>query len=90
MQAASAIGGGEASWIGNGTVQQQRQRNIILRQLLTEILLRDGGINLLVGLRGTGEEGELSKYMTDLRARQQFLVEAAHQCQETGLYDKVG
>ncbi|KAJ4809671.1 Nuclear pore complex protein Nup93 [Rhynchospora pubera] len=88
VQAASAIGGGEASWIGNGTVEQQRQRNIMLRQLLTEILLREGGIDLLLGLRGTGEEGELSKYMTDLRARQQFLVEAARHCQESGLYDK--
>jgi nuclear pore complex protein Nup93 len=36
-----------------------------------------------------GEEGELKKYMMDWRSRQQFLLEAAHRCQEAGLYDKV-
>jgi hypothetical protein len=53
-----------------------------------EILLRDGGIQLLLGPSGMGE-GELKKYMMDWRSRQQFLLEAAHRCQEAGLYDKV-
>jgi nuclear pore complex protein Nup93 len=88
-QAASAMGGGELSWIGQGNVDQQRQRSSMLKQLLTEILLRDGGIQLLLGPSGMGEEGQLKKYMMDWRSRQQFLLEAAHRCQEAGLYDKV-
>uniref|UniRef100_A0A0D9VTZ5 Nuclear pore protein n=1 Tax=Leersia perrieri TaxID=77586 RepID=A0A0D9VTZ5_9ORYZ len=87
-QAAAAMGGGEVSWIGRGNADQQRQRNLMLKQLLTEILLRDGGIQLLLGPSGMGEEGELKKYMMDWRSRQQFLLEAAHQCHEAGLYDK--
>ncbi|KAM0924208.1 hypothetical protein ACQ4PT_005029 [Festuca glaucescens] len=87
-QAASAMGGGEVSWIGQGNADQQRQRSSMLKQLLTEILLRDGGIQLLLGPSGMGEEGQLKKYMMDWRSRQQFLLEAAHRCQEAGLYDK--
>jgi nuclear pore complex protein Nup93 len=88
-QAAAAMGGGEVAWIGEGNSDQQRQQNLMLKQLLTEILLRDGGIQLLLGSSGMGEEGELKKYMMDWRSRQQFLLEAAHRCQEVGLYDKV-
>ncbi|KAG8097280.1 hypothetical protein GUJ93_ZPchr0013g35821 [Zizania palustris] len=87
-QAAAAMGGGDVSWIDRGNTDQQRQRNLMLKQLLTEILLRDGGIQLLLGPSGMGEEGELKKYMIDWRSRQQFLLEAAHQCHEAGLYDK--
>ncbi|ONK76363.1 uncharacterized protein A4U43_C03F26910 [Asparagus officinalis] len=86
-QAAAAMGGGELSWIGRANADQQRQRSLMLKQLLTEILLRDGGIVLLLGSRGVGE-GELSKYLMDWKSQQQFLLEAAHQCQEAGLYDK--
>ena len=88
-QAAAAMGGGEVSWIGEGNADQLRHRSLMLKQLLTEILLRDGGIQLLLGPSGMGEEGELKKYMVDWRSRQQFLLEAAHRCQEAGLYDKV-
>ena len=88
-QAAAAMGGGEVSWIGQGNADQQRQRSLMLKQLLTEILLREGGIQLLLGPSGMGEEGGLKKYMMDWRSRQQFLLEAAHRCQEAGLYDKV-
>ncbi|KAF5750235.1 Nucleoporin interacting component (Nup93/Nic96-like) family protein isoform 1 [Tripterygium wilfordii] len=87
-QAAAAVGGGHLSWVGRGNVDQQRQRNSMLMQLLTELLLRDGGIYLLLGPRGTGEEGELGRFLTDYRERQQFLLEAARQCEEAGLYDK--
>lgn len=87
-QAAAAVGGGELSWSGRGNVDQQRQRNLMLKQLLTELLLRDGGIYLLLGSRGAGEEGELGRFLTDVKTRQQFLLEAAHQCQEAGLYEK--
>ncbi|XP_011078916.1 nuclear pore complex protein NUP93A [Sesamum indicum] len=88
VQAASAVGGGQLSWIGRGNVDQQRQRTLMLKQLLTEILLRDGGIYLLLGSRGAGEEGQLGRFLTDGKTRQQFLVEAARQCQDAGLYDK--
>ncbi|KDO39523.1 hypothetical protein CISIN_1g039467mg, partial [Citrus sinensis] len=87
-QAAAAVGGGQLSWTGRANVDQQRQKSLMLKQLLTELLLRDGGIYLLLGSRGAGEEGELGRYITDLKARQQFLLEAAGQCQEAGLYDK--
>ncbi|XP_015898075.1 nuclear pore complex protein NUP93A [Ziziphus jujuba] len=87
-QAAAAVGGGQLSWSGRSNVDQQRQRNLMLKQLLTELLLGDGGIYLLLGSRGTGEEGELGRFITDTKARQQFLLEAANQCQEAGLYDK--
>lgn len=88
-QAAAAVGGGQLSWTGRGNVDQQRQRNLMLKQLLTELLLRDGGIYLLLGARGAGEEGELGRFVTDFKARKQFLYEAACQCQEAGMYDKV-
>ncbi|XP_027339854.1 nuclear pore complex protein NUP93A-like isoform X1 [Abrus precatorius] len=87
-QAAAAVGGGRLSWTGRGNVDQQRQRNLMLKQLLTELLLRDGGIYLLLGVRGAGDEGELGRFVTDPKARQQFLIEAACQCQEAGMYDK--
>ncbi|KAK9922080.1 hypothetical protein M0R45_030561 [Rubus argutus] len=87
-QAAAAVGGGQLSWSGRGNVDQQRQRNLMLKQLLTELLLRDGGVYLLLGSRGAGEEGELRRFLIDVKARLQFLLEAAHQCQETGLYEK--
>ncbi|KAL0346221.1 UNVERIFIED_CONTAM: Nuclear pore complex protein A [Sesamum radiatum] len=88
VQAASTVGGGQLSWIGRGNVDQQRQRTLMLKQLLTEILLRDGGIYLLLGSRGAGEEGQLGRFLTDGKTRQQFLLEAARQCQDAGLYDK--
>jgi nuclear pore complex protein Nup93 len=88
-QAASAVGGGQLSWTGRGNVDQQRQRSLMLKQLLTELLLRDGGVYLLLGSRGTGEEGQLGRFLIDAKARHQFLLEAARQCQEAGLYDKV-
>ncbi|KAK6941793.1 Nucleoporin interacting component Nup93/Nic96, partial [Dillenia turbinata] len=87
-QAAAAVGGGEMSWTGRGNMNQQRQRNLMLKQLLTEILLRDGGIFHLLGPRGAGDEGELGRFMPDVKARQQFLLEAAGHCQQAGLYDK--
>ncbi|KAJ4979275.1 hypothetical protein NE237_010055 [Protea cynaroides] len=87
-QAAAAVGGGELSWIGRGNIDQQRQRNLMLKQLLTELLLWDGGIYLLLGSRGFGEEGELRRFLTDRKAQQQFLLEATRQCQEAGLYEK--
>lgn len=87
-QAAAAVGGGHLSWTGRGSLDQQRQRNLMLKQLLTELLLRDGGIYLLLGSKGAGEEGELGRFLTDHKARQQFLLEAARQCQDAGLYDK--
>ncbi|PKA58472.1 Uncharacterized protein AXF42_Ash013978 [Apostasia shenzhenica] len=88
VQAAATMGGGELSWIGRASIDKQRQRNLMLKQLLTEILMRDGGILLLLGPRGIGEEGELRKYFMDWNTREQFLLEAAAQCQEAGLYDK--
>lgn len=87
-QAASAVGGGQLSWTGRANVDQQRQRALMLKQLLTELLLRDEGIYLLLGSRGAGEEGPLARFMPDSNARQQFLLEVSHQCQEAGLYDK--
>ncbi|KAG6694262.1 hypothetical protein I3842_09G039700 [Carya illinoinensis] len=87
-QAAAVVGGGQLSWTGRGNVDQQRQRSLMLKQLLTELLLRDGGIYLLLGSRGTGEEGELGRFLNDAKARHQFLLEAARRCQEAGLYDK--
>ncbi|GER57188.1 nuclear pore complex protein nup93 [Striga asiatica] len=89
VQAAAAAGGGLLSWIGRGSVDQQRRRTLMLKQLLTEIVLRDDGIYLLLGSRGTGEEGQLAKFLTDWKTRHQFLVEAARHCQDAGLYDKV-
>lgn len=88
-QAVATVGGGEVSWAGRGNVDQQRQKSLMLKQLLTELLLRDGGIYLLLGPIGTGEEGELVRFFKDFKARLQFLLEAARQCQEAGLYDIV-
>lgn len=87
-QAAATMGGGHLSWTGRGTVDQQWQRTSMLKQLLMELLLRDGGIYFLLGSRGAGEEGELGRFLTDGKSRQQFLLEAARQCQEAGLYEK--
>ncbi|KAL1569392.1 Nuclear pore complex protein nup93a [Salvia divinorum] len=87
-QAAAAVGGGQLSWIGRASMDQQRQMTLMLKQLLTEILLRDGGISLLLGSRGAGEEGQLGRFLTDATKRQEFLFEAARQCQDAGLYDK--
>lgn len=88
-QAAAAVGGGQLSWTGRGKADQQWQRNLMLKQLLTELLLRDGGIYLLLGPRGAGEEGELARFLTGVKARHQFLLEASRQCQDSGLYDQV-
>ncbi|KAL1813541.1 hypothetical protein ACET3Z_023606 [Daucus carota] len=87
-QAAATMGGGQLSWTGRGSADQQWQRTSMLKQLLMELLLRDGGIHLLLGSRGAGEEGELGRFLTDGKSRQQFLLEAARQCQEAGLYEK--
>ncbi|XP_077253727.1 nuclear pore complex protein NUP93A-like [Tasmannia lanceolata] len=87
-QAAAAMGGGQLSWIGRGNLDQQRQRSLMLKQLLTELLLRDGGIPLLLGPRGPGHEGALRRFLSDRKSQQQFLLAAAQQCQEAGLYDK--
>lgn len=87
-QAAAALGGGQLSWTGRGNVDQQRQKSLMLKQLLTELLLKDGGIYLLLGSRGAGEEGELRRFFNDVKSREQFLLQAARQCQEAGLYDK--
>lgn len=88
-QAGAAVGGGQLSWNGRASVDHQRRRDLMLKQLLTEILLRDGGIALLLGPRGAGEEGALRRFMNDQKAKQQFLLEAARQCQDAGFYDKV-
>ncbi|KAJ6764865.1 NUCLEAR PORE COMPLEX PROTEIN NUP93 NUCLEOPORIN NUP93 DEAD EYE PROTEIN [Salix koriyanagi] len=87
-QAAATVGGGEISWTGRGNIDQQRQRSLMLKQLLTELLLRDGGIYLLLGSRGAGEEGELARFFIDFKERQQYLLEVAHRCQEAGLDEK--
>jgi len=87
-QAAIAVGGGQQAWSGRSNVDQQRQRNLMLKQLLTEILSQEDGIHFLLGARGSGEEGELGRFLPDIKLRQQFLIEAAHQFQEAGLYDK--
>ncbi|XP_076903343.1 nuclear pore complex protein NUP93A-like [Bidens hawaiensis] len=86
-QAAATVGGGQVSWSGRGNADQQRQRLLMMQQLLMEILLRDGGILLLLGPRGTGE-GELGRFLNNQKDRHTFLVEAARQCQEAGLNDK--
>lgn len=87
-QAAAAMGGGQLSWTGRANSNQQRQKFLMLKQLLTELLLRDGGVLLLLGLRGFGEEGELRRFITDRKDQQQFVLDAARQCQEAGLFDK--
>ncbi|KAK4757373.1 hypothetical protein SAY87_018674 [Trapa incisa] len=87
-QAAVAVGGGQFSFGGRENSDQQRQKMLMQKQLLTEILLRDGGIYFLLGPRGCGEEGELVRFFPDLNTRQQFLLEAAGQCLESGLYNQ--
>lgn len=87
-QAAAALGGGQLSWSGRSNDDQQRQRSSMLKQLLTELLLRDGGIQFLLGSSGAGEEGELGRFLVDAKTRQQFLLDAARQCLEAGLYDQ--
>lgn len=87
-QAAAAMGGGAPSWTGHSSVDQQRQRNLMLKQLLSELLLREGGIGLLLGPNGTGSEGALRRFLPDRQAQHHFLLEAARQCQDAGLYDK--
>ncbi|CAI9297640.1 unnamed protein product [Lactuca saligna] len=87
-QAAAAVGGGKVSWSGRGNVDQQRQRGLMMQQLLMELLLRDGGILLLLGARGEGEEGELRRFLVDGKERYRFLFEAARRCLEAGLNDK--
>ncbi|CAA2986648.1 nuclear pore complex NUP93A-like [Olea europaea subsp. europaea] len=52
---AAVAGGGQLSWTGRGSVNQRRQRILMLEQLLTEFLLHDGGIHLLLGPRGAIE-----------------------------------
>ncbi|KAL2469896.1 Nuclear pore complex protein [Abeliophyllum distichum] len=88
LEEESGLGGGQLSWMGRGSVDQQRQRILMLKQLLAELLLHDGGIYLLLGPRGVGE-GQLGRFLTDWNTGQQFLLEAARQCQDAGLYDKV-
>ncbi|KAI3910284.1 hypothetical protein MKW92_053943 [Papaver armeniacum] len=87
-QAAAAMGGGELSWTG-GNSNQQRQRQLMLKQLLTEMLLCDGGIFLLLGAGGAGEEGQLRRFLNDKTAQQELLLEAVARCQEAGLHGKV-
>uniref|UniRef100_A0A7N0UVA0 Nuclear pore protein n=1 Tax=Kalanchoe fedtschenkoi TaxID=63787 RepID=A0A7N0UVA0_KALFE len=87
-QAAASAGGGHQSWTGRADIVQKRRRNLMLKHLLMELLLSDGGIYLLLGPRGAGDEGELRRFLSEFKDREQFLLEAAHQCQESGLYDK--
>ncbi|EFJ19806.1 hypothetical protein SELMODRAFT_177656 [Selaginella moellendorffii] len=88
VQAAAAIGGGAISWSGQNSNDQQRQRNMMLKQLLIELLLRDGGIALLLGSNGIGSEGALRRFLPDPTMQQQMLLEAARHAQESGLYEK--
>lgn len=55
-----------------------------------ELLLRDGGIPLLLGGRGSGAEGSLRRFIPDLQNQRSLLLEAARQCQDSGFHDKVG
>lgn len=87
-QAAAAMGGGAASWSGQISVDLARQRQMMLKQLLSEILLSEGGVHLLLGSFGTGSEGALNRYLPDNEAQHRFLFEVACQCQDSGLYDK--
>lgn len=88
-QAAATMGGGQLSWSGRGNTDHQRQQIMMLKQLLTEILLCDGGISLLLGARGSGEEGSLRRFFSDRSSQQQLLLEAAQQSLHARLYDKV-
>ncbi len=55
-----------------------------------ELLLRDGGFQLLLGASGSGSEGALRRFLPDPQSQRMLLLDAARQCQESGLYDKVG
>lgn len=54
-----------------------------------ELLLRDGGIPLLLGGRGSGAEGTLRRFIPDPQNQRSLLLEAARQCQDSGFHDKV-
>lgn len=54
-----------------------------------ELLLRDGGIPLLLGARGCGSEGALRRFIPDAQSQHVLLLEAARQCQDSGFQDKV-
>lgn len=88
VQAAAAVGGGAISWTGRSSSGQQRQRQLMLKQLLTELLLRDGGIALLLGPTESHSGGALKRFLPDPQAQQHLLLDAARQCQESGLYDR--
>lgn len=87
-QAAATMGGGATSWSGHTSVHLSRQWLTMLKQLLSEILLSDGGVHLLLGPFGTGSEGALKRFLPDHEAQQHFVFEVACQCQETGQYEK--
>jgi nuclear pore complex protein Nup93 len=42
----------------------------------------------LLGPNGTGSEGGLRRFFPERQAQHHFLLEAARQCQDAGLYDK--
>lgn len=88
-QAAAAMGGGATGWTGQSSSEQQRQMLMMLKQLLTELLLREGGIGLLLGPSGTGAEGALRRFFPTQQGQQSLLLDAARQCQDAGHYDKV-
>ncbi|KAI3908748.1 hypothetical protein MKW98_029298 [Papaver atlanticum] len=89
VQAASAMGGGELSWTAGGeSTDQGRQRQLMLKELLKELLLCDGGISLLLGEDGPCKGAELSRFLIDKTA-QQFLLEAASQCQDGGTKKRI-
>uniref|UniRef100_A0A7I4E781 Nuclear pore protein n=1 Tax=Physcomitrium patens TaxID=3218 RepID=A0A7I4E781_PHYPA len=87
-QAAATVGGGAVAWSGHGNSDQQRQHHLLLKQLMSELLLRDGGIPLLLGGRGSGAEGSLRRFIPDPQSQRNLLMEAARQCQESGFHDK--
>ncbi|EPS74431.1 hypothetical protein M569_00320 [Genlisea aurea] len=88
VQAAAAVGGGQLSWSGRADGEHERRRKLMLMQLLTEVLLHDGGISFLLGSRGAGEEGQLVRFLTGRETRHQFLLQASQRCQDAGLYDQ--
>ncbi|KAI5059118.1 hypothetical protein GOP47_0025437 [Adiantum capillus-veneris] len=87
-QAAAAMGGGVTSWNGQTSIHLSRQLQMMLKQLLSEILLSDGGVHLLLGVFGTGSEGSLKRFFPDSQVQQRFLFDVAYQCQESGQYEK--
>jgi nuclear pore complex protein Nup93 len=90
VQAAATVGGGAVAWSGHSSAEQKRQYHNLLKQLITELLLRDGGFQLLLGASGSGSEGALRRFLPDPQSQRMLLLDAARQCQESGLYDKVG